>query len=497
MTRDLSLRFSEDELRLTVETVDEDGSATDAGPALSEQHLRPDGRRLAAAIFGDATAGPVDDKLLGELVSRMEQLAIDKLYAAPVTGREVARARVVLAWAIIVIERLTEKVEDDPKRRIGARLDRLVGLVGSEGVDPLRVADTPTVVPEGDTGEIRAERSIARQIKMYAQRKRLRHHLNAIEDDIAGAVYMRPPLSDRREIADRIAGHLDRIRGVARVVGPQAIRRFDGARETLSAGRLPDETASSVREIELHPFRNRWALFYEIASGIAFTTFSSAGSFVFLGTRLQKCTGVCQAGGVKGFSASLDIIALVICSFGFLFATLAYANGTGVLARFSTMGYTDSVERGNRVSEYFGVYPLIFAIPLAVEQSTSSPIPSIVKAVGLVSFLGYHWASGFSLLERVISDDALGTDGKRRLIVAALLTLLTLVWFGPNIAHGTTGLWLRLAASAAFLGLITVIYMLAAIVPEQGRPSRYRVHRDDVISDESPSLVDVPISQPE
>lgn len=186
---------------------------------------------------------------------------------------------------------------------------------------------------------------------------------------------------------------------------------------------------------------------------------------------------------------------MVICSFGFLFATLAYANGTGVLARFSTMGYTESVERGNRISEYFGVYPLIFAIPLAVEQSTSGPIPIIVMAVGIVSFVGYHSASGFCLLERVVSDDALGTDGKRRLLVGAMTTFLALVWFAPAIFRETTGLWIRLGGSVGFLATITLAYVLASIVPEQGRPSRYLVHRDDVINEESLSVSDVRLSR--
>ncbi|HLL92440.1 MAG TPA: hypothetical protein VK252_05825, partial [Solirubrobacteraceae bacterium] len=206
--------------------------------------------------------------------------------------------------------------------------------------------------------------------------------------------------------------------------------------------------------------------------------------------RLQKCTGPCKAGGITGFSASLDIIALVVCSFGFLFATLSYANATGVLARLSAMNYEAALERGNRVSEYFGVFPLIFAIPLAVEESTSSPIPLIVKLVGMMAFVGYHLSHQFSLLERVIADDALGTDGKRQWTVAVFLGLLGLVWFGPSIVAGDTGLWVRVVASGLFFAAICVIYGLASIVPEQTRPSRFRVHRDDVISDESPSLYD-------
>jgi hypothetical protein len=269
---------------------------------------------------------------------------------------------------------------------------------------------------------------------------------------------------DMRGIAKRLAIHIERSR----------VKATDGRNEP-------------GRAITLQPFQNRWAIFYEIAASIAFTTFASAGSFVFLGVRLQKCNGRCNAGGITGFSASLDIIALVICSFGFLFATLSYANATGVLARLSTMNYSEALERGNRVSEYFGVYPLILAIPLAVEGSTSSPIPLIVKLVGVVAFVGYHWAPRFSLLERVIADDGLGSDRARGWTVLGFVVLLLLTWFGPSIDSGEGGLWIRVAASALFLLMTCAIYMIAALTPEQMSSSRYRVHGEDILGDESPS----------
>jgi len=248
---------------------------------------------------------------------------------------------------------------------------------------------------------------------------------------------------------------------------------------------------SDAREIALHAFQNRWAIFYEIAASIAFTTFASAGSFVFLGVRLQKCSGPCKAGGLSGFSASLDIVALVICSFGFLFATLSYANATGVLARWSTRSYSEALERGNRVSEYFGVYPLIFAIPLAVEGATSSPLPLIVKLVALAAFFGYHWSPRFSLLERVIAREHVGSDAARRWLVLVLLTLLALSWFGPTTIAGSGGLWIRVGASGSFLVAICLIYAIASAVPEQSDVTRYEVDADDMISAESPSLHDL------
>jgi len=406
--------------------------AEPVGPLLGTGALGVEGCALARAVFAVEGDRVLDAAAVAELLARAEQLALDGLYAGPASAREAARARVVVAWAALVIEALAQRAGASGES--GRRLDRLIALSGGDGVDSLRLADLPPAVTPDELAVLRRERGLARQVRAHLRHRRAMH------------------------------------------------------RERRPSDRAADD---AVREIALQPFRNRWAIFSEIGAGIAFTTFASAGSFVFLGTRLQKCTGPCSAGGINGFAASLDIIALVICSFGFLFATLSYANATGVLARLSTMGYDEALERGNRVSEYFGVYPLVFAIPLAVEQSTSAPIPLIVKLIGLVAFLGYHAAHQFSLIERVIGDDALGSDRLRRATIAGMLALLAVVWFAPSAIDGYLGLWLRVAASGLFLLAIVAIYGLASIVPEQGHPQRFHVHRSDLLSDESPSLYDL------
>jgi len=415
----------------------EDDASVRIGPTLCVRSVGSEGRMHAHRLFeglrGHSGAQPVDPVL--ELLARAEQLALDKLYAGPASANEAARVRVVVTWAVLVIQELLRRGPVDGEVSAARRLDRLIALCGSEGVDSLQL-----VSPAPATG-------------------------------------------DGRRLSGEAAGFATQVRA--------AVRARDRRRRGDADGPTADAASAETRDIALHPFRNRWAIFSEIGAGIAFTTFASAGSFVFLGTRLQKCAGPCKAGGLQGFTASLDIIALVICSFGFLFATLSYANATGVLARLSTLGYENALERGNRVSEYFGVYPLIFAIPLAVEQSTSAPIPFIVKLVGLTAFLGYHAAHQFALLERVIGGNAIGSDRQRRWVVTVLLALLFLTWFGPSVAAGDLGLWIRVSASAALLSATVAIYALASVVPEQAHPMRYRVHRDDPLSDESPSLYDL------
>lgn len=414
--------------------IDPSGSPICVGPRLWAGSLGENAEAEACDIFtGSARLSHDADTPRDQIataLSRVEQLALDKIYAGRGSAREAAHTRVVVLWAAMTIQVLLEQLASSayPTASLERRLDRLLSLAASESIDPLLLADPASFAPEMQPARPSHEQRIVEQVFAH------------------------------------IRGHR----------------------------RRPTQTASgNAREIILQPFQNRWAIFYEIAAGIAFTTFASAGSFVFLGVRLQKCTGLCKAGGITGFSSSLDIIALVICSFGFLFATLSYANATGVLARLSTMNYEEALERGNRVSEYFGVYPLVFAIPLAVEESTSSPIPLIVKVVGLMAFLGYHWSKRFALLERVIGDEALGSDRARKLTVLVCAGLLCLVWFGPGIDAGDGGLWVRVVASACFLIAICLIYGLASIVPEQASPSRFRVHRDDMINSESPSIYDL------
>lgn len=360
-------------------------------------------------------------------LERTEQLALDRIYTGTGSTRDAAAGRAIVAWAAMTIQALADRVEHAIPAQVVER--RTQRLIALAG------GDAPSPLDFSEPPPIVEETH--------------RSHR-------------------KRGIAGRIASRIESSRAQPAEEGPRA-------------GRV----------ITLQPFQNRWAIFYEIAASIAFTTFASAGSFVFLGVRLQKCTGPCDAGGITGFSASLDIIGLVICSFGFLFATLSYANATGVLARLSTLSYNEALERGNRVSEYFGVYPLIFAIPLAVESSTSGPIPLIVKLVGVVAFFGYHWSPRFSLLERVIAEDGLGSDRARRLTVLTLIGMLVLAWFGPSIQTGDGGLWIRVAASALFLAATCTIYAIAAITPEKASSSQYSVHREDFLNEESPSRDDL------
>jgi [ribosomal protein S18]-alanine N-acetyltransferase len=93
---------------------------------------------------------------------------------------------------------------------------------------------------------------------------------------------------------------------------------------------------------------------------------------------------------------------LVVAMFGSLLASLFYANLAGELVRLNAPAdrATKALSWGNALSEFVGVYPLMFAFPLVTwtlfgEVSAAA----FALAVVAVSFAAYH-LSGFDLLRR-------------------------------------------------------------------------------------------------
>lgn len=153
----------------------------------------------------DSPSGEIDGKVVLVLLSRLEQLVLDKLYAGPASGWEAALARVVVAWAALALQHLVDIHDLGDDRTIHTRLDRVFAFASSEGVGALRTAPIPTIKPDGDMGAFRSERRIETQVRMYLRRKTLLRHVSAIQDDIATAVYDRPASGDKTRLAERIA----------------------------------------------------------------------------------------------------------------------------------------------------------------------------------------------------------------------------------------------------------------------------------------------------
>jgi hypothetical protein len=236
----------------------------------------------------------------------------------------------------------------------------------------------------------------------------------------------------------------------------------------------------SVKQIDIHPFRNRWALFEELGASIALTTFMTTTSVVFLGLVLAPASGGTALGGLN-----LDVLFLFIASFGFFFSTLLYSNASGHLARHGTTRFEGLIENANRVSEYLGVYPLLLALPLTVARYLGHGfVPITVAALAWVSMLAYHYARDSSLLERDISDDTIGSDRWRtRIFVPLLLVVMGLTFVGT-----LTGLDPVAKVGGLCFGFLMLLYLVfSALVPERQDQRKYEVHHWDVLGEETPT----------
>jgi hypothetical protein len=93
---------------------------------------------------------------------------------------------------------------------------------------------------------------------------------------------------------------------------------------------------------------------------------------------------------------------LIVSAIGFIYSALIYANASDRYARLHHMDFARYVAIGNIVSEYLGVYFLIFSTPLAVlGYSQDELLGWIVAVINILAFSAYHLL-GFSVLERNI-----------------------------------------------------------------------------------------------
>lgn len=93
---------------------------------------------------------------------------------------------------------------------------------------------------------------------------------------------------------------------------------------------------------------------------------------------------------------------LIISAFGFIYSSLIYANASDRYARLHFLDFGRYVAIGNIVSEYLGVYFLIFSTPLAVlGYSQDEVLGWIVCVINILACSAYHLL-GFSVLQRYI-----------------------------------------------------------------------------------------------
>jgi hypothetical protein len=215
----------------------------------------------------------------------------------------------------------------------------------------------------------------------------------------------------------------------------------------------------------------------------------TTASVVFLGLVLSDAVDQQRERIVfSGAIPSLDVLFLFLASFGFLFATLVYANSSGWLARIGTHGFERKMEIGNAVSEYMGVYPLIFAVPLTVARYLQAEFVAwAVAAIALTALVAYHYAPETSLLERDISTGAIGSDWQRKYIwIPLLVTAAATLYLGALLPVS----WLVYLGGGVLFFLLILFLLFSLAAPDRPDPTEYRINKWDALGEEALSRVD-------
>lgn len=183
------------------------------------------------------------------------------------------------------------------------------------------------------------------------------------------------------------------------------------------------------------------------STAVAFTAFMTALVFFFAGLLLTGSAAAQER-------LRIPLTMLFMSAFGFLYSTLIYANATGEVARRRQRPFVRQMSVGNVISEYFGVYGLVLAIPIAIlAYSPDRTLAIIVLALSL-SGLGVYHHLGYSILERYVSRNEMH-------LVLAGLGILTVGQFSTFYAdvlpayYVFSGLLLTALATLAFTGVRT------------------------------------------
>ena len=97
----------------------------------------------------------------------------------------------------------------------------------------------------------------------------------------------------------------------------------------------------------------------------------------------------------------IPLIYLFMVLFSSLYASIFYANGSGIITRIKRLNeFAKPLRYGNVLSEYFGLFPLTVAVPLLVYAFSNNVfLSAILLSIDLLAFSFYH-ISKFDILSR-------------------------------------------------------------------------------------------------
>ena len=102
----------------------------------------------------------------------------------------------------------------------------------------------------------------------------------------------------------------------------------------------------------------------EVQVGVSVTSFMTGVTIFFVGLLITKFDSY-------DTSIKIPILFLILSAFGFLYSTLILANTSSELSRLRTDRFHKSMNLGDSIGEYIGVYFLVLAIPLVINVITN------------------------------------------------------------------------------------------------------------------------------
>ncbi len=190
---------------------------------------------------------------------------------------------------------------------------------------------------------------------------------------------------------------------------------------------------------------------YDIQSNVAFTTFMTAITLFFVGLIITQYDSF-------NFTIKIPILFLIIATGAFLVSTLIYSNAGGEVSHGRTKNYEKFLFLGNLLSEFFGVYFLMFSIPLTIIATTTDLFlrASTISVISIV-FLVYHF-SRFSIMERYIKNSYIHA--------LILVIMLIIISFLQSLKSGIF----------IYLSIILITYILGLLIYSiKGRHIRWWV----------------------
>ena len=128
-------------------------------------------------------------------------------------------------------------------------------------------------------------------------------------------------------------------------------------------------------------------------TNVSFTSFMTAVVVFFTGLLIASFNQF-------DISIKIPIAFLIISIFGFLYSTLIFANAGGKAVAEDEQAFHRHMFMGDIISEYLGVYLLIFSIPLVIGVITQDTFLEVIAIVSAIAGLAVYQFSGFAIIER-------------------------------------------------------------------------------------------------